>query len=93
MVGAVLLLAGAAFVGGQPGPLRTWFSDGQTGVLLSWIPRWGVVLAIDFLWSFSYTFWPRRPGTSWNVRPTLSSPWLVPSYLARSSPVPTSRNT
>lgn len=64
VVGAVLLLAGAAFVGGQPGPLRTWFSDGQTGVLLSWIPRWGVVLAIDFLWSFSYTFWPRRPGIS-----------------------------
>jgi hypothetical protein len=51
-VGAVLLLAGAAFAGGS------------SGALLTWIPRWGVVLALDFLWSFSYTCWPRRPGTS-----------------------------
>jgi hypothetical protein len=51
-VGVVLLLAGAAFAGDGSGPLLTW------------IPRWGVVVAIDFLWSFSYTFWPRRPGTS-----------------------------
>lgn len=51
-VGAVLLIAGAAFVGDRSGPLLTW------------IPRWGVVLVIDFLWSFSYTFWPQRPGTS-----------------------------
>jgi hypothetical protein len=63
-VGSALLLAGARFVGGQPGPLLTWFTGGQTGQLLSWIPRWGVVLVIDFLWSFSYTFWPRRPRTS-----------------------------
>src|SRR5262249_42206583 len=45
---------------GQPGPLLTWFTGGQTAQSLSWIPRWGVVLVIDFLWSFSYTFWPRR---------------------------------
>jgi hypothetical protein len=51
-VGAVLLRAGAGFAGDGSGPLLTW------------IPRWGVVVAIDFLWSFSYTFWPRRPGTS-----------------------------
>jgi hypothetical protein len=63
-VGSVLLLAGARLVGGQPGPLLTWFTGGQTAQLLSWIPRWGVVLVIDFLWSFSYTFWPRRPRTS-----------------------------
>ena len=63
-VGTVLLLAGTKLVGGQPGSLLTWFTAGQTAPLLSWIPRWAVVLAIDFLWSFSYTFWPRRPGIS-----------------------------
>jgi hypothetical protein len=47
-VGAGLLLAGAAWVGDGSGPLLTW------------IPRWAVVLGVDFLWSFSYTFWPRR---------------------------------
>jgi hypothetical protein len=51
-IGTVLLVAGAALVGDPSGPL------------LAWIPRWAVVLSIDFLWSFSYTFWPRRPKTS-----------------------------
>ncbi|SEL91918.1 hypothetical protein [Streptacidiphilus jiangxiensis] len=29
--------------------------------LLQWMGAWGVVLGIDFLWSFSYTVFPRRP--------------------------------
>ena len=50
-IGSVLLLLGAALaVGGH-----------RAAPLLGWIPRWGVVLAIDFLWSFSYTLWPRKP--------------------------------
>jgi hypothetical protein len=28
--------------------------------LLSWVGRWSVVLAADFVWSFSYTLWPRK---------------------------------
>jgi hypothetical protein len=49
-IGSALLLGGVALVG-----------DGaRAEALLSWIPRWGVVLAVDFVWSFSYTLWPRR---------------------------------
>jgi hypothetical protein len=48
-IGSALLLGGAALVEAD-----------QSGALLSWIPRWGLVLAIDFVWSFSYTIWPRR---------------------------------
>ncbi|RAG82976.1 hypothetical protein DN069_24810 [Streptacidiphilus pinicola] len=29
--------------------------------LLQWMGGWGVILAIDFVWSFSYTLFPRRP--------------------------------
>lgn len=47
-IGCVLLLAAAAL------------AEGDTGPLLGWIPRWGVIVAIDFLWSFSYTLHPRR---------------------------------
>ncbi|WP_042417296.1 hypothetical protein [Streptacidiphilus anmyonensis] len=28
--------------------------------LLNWMGGWGVILAIDFVWSFSYTLFPRR---------------------------------
>jgi hypothetical protein len=28
--------------------------------LLQWMGAWGVILAIDFVWSFSYTLFPRR---------------------------------
>lgn len=49
-IGCALLLAGTAIAGGPRG----------AGALLSWIPRWAVILLIDFVWSFSYTFFPRR---------------------------------
>lgn len=49
-IGCALLLGGAALVGDAD----------RAAPLLSWIPRWGVVLAVDFVWSFSYTLWPRR---------------------------------
>jgi hypothetical protein len=50
-VGCVLLLAGWALVGDQD----------RAAPLLAWIPKWGLVLAVDFVWTFSYTLWPRRP--------------------------------
>jgi hypothetical protein len=49
-VGAVLLLAGAALVGDAD----------RSAALLGWIPGWGVILAIDFVWSFSYSLLSRR---------------------------------
>jgi hypothetical protein len=49
-VGAVLILAGAALVE----------DSSRSEALIAWIPRWALVLAIDFLWSFSYTIWPRK---------------------------------
>jgi hypothetical protein len=49
-IGSALLAGGTLLVG----------DAAQAEALLSWIPRWGVVLAIDFVWSFSYTLWPRR---------------------------------
>lgn len=50
-IGSALLLAGTTLTR----------DTHQTSMLLSWIPRWGVVLAIDAIWSFSYTFAPRKP--------------------------------
>jgi len=43
-----------------------WVNDlSRTRELLLTIGRWGVVLAIDFLISFSYTLWPRKaPATN-----------------------------
>jgi hypothetical protein len=32
----------------------------RTMSLYGMIIRWGIVLLIDFIWSFSYTFWPRK---------------------------------
>jgi len=32
----------------------------KTKELLIAATRWSVILIIDFLWSFSYTLWPRR---------------------------------
>lgn len=49
-LGTMLLLLGAALAGGVR----------RAAPLLSWIPRWAVVLVIDFFWSFSYTLWPRK---------------------------------
>jgi hypothetical protein len=46
----VLLLAGAALVGDAD----------RSAALLGWIPGWGVILAIDFVWSFSYSLLSRR---------------------------------
>lgn len=51
LIGSALLLLGAALAGG-------W---ARAAPLLGWIPRWAVVLSIDFFWSFSYTPWPRKP--------------------------------
>jgi hypothetical protein len=48
-IGCALILGGVALVG----------DASQAQGLLSWIPRWALVLVIDFVWSFSYTFWPR----------------------------------
>lgn len=49
-IGSALLLAMVAYVGNIE----------ATSELLAMIGRWLVVLFIDFLWSFSYTFWPRQ---------------------------------
>jgi hypothetical protein len=50
LVGAILVLAGVVVVG----------DPSRSDALLAWLPRWALVLAIDFLWSFSYTIWPRK---------------------------------
>ncbi|GIN89024.1 putative membrane protein YmcC [Siminovitchia terrae] len=50
MIGCSLLLAMTAFVGDLS----------RTQALLNFIPRWGFFLAIDFIWSFSYTLWPKK---------------------------------
>jgi hypothetical protein len=49
-IGSALLAGGSLLVGEADG----------ADALVSWIPRWGAVLAVDFVWSFSYTLWPRR---------------------------------
>jgi hypothetical protein len=49
-IGCVLILGGVALVG----------DASRAQALLGWIPRWAFVLVIDFMWSFSYTVWPRR---------------------------------
>lgn len=45
-----LLLGGVALVG----------DPGRTGALTGIAGGWTLVLAVDFLWSFSYTLWPRK---------------------------------
>lgn len=50
VIGATLLAGGVLLVGDAD----------RTAVLSSRIQWWAVVLAIDFVWSFSYTLWPRR---------------------------------
>jgi hypothetical protein len=55
-IGCALILGGVALVG----------DASQAHGLLSWIPRWALVLVIDFVWSFSYTF---RPRPARNGRP------------------------
>jgi hypothetical protein len=32
----------------------------KTKELLTTSARWSIILLIDFLWSFSYTLWPRK---------------------------------
>lgn len=49
-VGCSLLVAGAALVGDLA----------RTGTLTGIAGTWTLVLAADFLWSFSYTIWPRK---------------------------------
>src|SRR5262249_37119072 len=49
-VGSALLLLAIAVVG----------DTGRTEALLGTIGAWAAILTIDFLWSFSYTLWPRR---------------------------------
>ncbi len=36
----------------------------RTGALMGIAQGWALVLAVDFLWSFSYTLWPRKANTS-----------------------------
>jgi hypothetical protein len=50
------LIGSAILVG-----LALYIDDiGRSRELLVMIGRWAIVLAIDFLISFSYTIWPRR---------------------------------
>lgn len=49
-VGCALLLGGVAIVG----------DASRTSTLTSIVQGWTIVLAIDFLLSFSYTIWPRK---------------------------------
>lgn len=43
------------------GAMAVWVGDlSRAGELLLTIGRWAIVLFIDFLWSFSYTIWPRK---------------------------------
>ncbi|GMX61340.1 hypothetical protein Elgi_11440 [Paenibacillus elgii] len=39
-----------------------WFVDDESRTAELWgmIWRWAVILGIDFIWSFSYTFWPKK---------------------------------
>lgn len=53
-IGSSLLLAGIGLVA----------DSARTAALQNMILLWTLVLAIDFLWSFSYTLWPRRVGHS-----------------------------
>ncbi|QIN77899.1 hypothetical protein GBA65_04505 [Rubrobacter marinus] len=49
-VGCALLLGGVALVGDAD----------RSAALLGIAQTWTLVLAVDFLWSMSYTLWPRR---------------------------------
>ena len=49
-VGCALLLGGVALVG----------EPARTGALTGIARGWTLVLAVDFLWSFSYILWPRK---------------------------------
>ena len=49
-VGCSLLLGGVSFVG----------DASRTGALVNTAQVWTLVLAVDFLWSFSYTLWPHN---------------------------------
>lgn len=51
-------MIGAAILGG----MSLWVGDfDRSRELVLTIGRWGIVVLVDFLWSFSYTFWPRKP--------------------------------
>ena len=49
-VGCALLLGGVALVG----------DPNRSGALLGIVQGWTLVLVVDFLWSMSYTLWPRK---------------------------------
>ncbi|OOM75917.1 hypothetical protein CLPUN_29540 [Clostridium puniceum] len=50
IIGSVLLYGMILFVG----------NSNKTTNLLQTIQMWGIILSIDFLYSFSYTLWPRK---------------------------------
>jgi hypothetical protein len=50
-IGSALILLDAAIVQ----------DSRRMGPLVGLVGAWGVVLAIDFVWSFSYTLFPRKP--------------------------------
>ncbi|MFR0355177.1 hypothetical protein [Streptomyces sediminimaris] len=50
-IGSCLILLDAAIV----------HDAHRTGPLVGLIGAWGLILAIDFIWSFSYTLFPRKP--------------------------------
>ncbi|MFD0713894.1 hypothetical protein [Paenibacillus sp. GCM10027626] len=54
VVGSGLLLGMIALVGDKE----------RTEALLRTITMWLAIVGIDFLWSFSYTLWPKKKGSS-----------------------------
>ncbi|MCQ4088984.1 hypothetical protein [Saccharibacillus sp. JS10] len=53
-IGIVLLVGMIGLIG----------DSNKSESLESWIYRWSLILAIDFVISFSYTLWPRKSTTS-----------------------------
>lgn len=57
-LGAVLI------AGGILAAISWWVGDpARTGAFNDWIRIFGIVLAAEFLWSLSYTVWPRKASS------------------------------
>jgi hypothetical protein len=53
LIGSAILFGMIQIVGDESRTTELWLT----------IVRWSIVLAIDFIWSFSYTLWPRKAQT------------------------------